>query len=305
MRLTDILSLQGTLFAMILIGAFLTKRGMIDVNARRFLNDLCINVVIPCNIFRSCLIELEPGILKTCGLLFIASLLMQAVCLLLNRFLYNRYPPQQKKVLQYCTIVGMSGFLGNPIAEGLYDAVGVLYTAVYLVPMRVIMWSAGTMYFLKDSSPDKKKVLKNMLTHPCLVATYLGILFLVLQIRLPSVITQTTRYIGNCNSALTMFIVGTVLTEVKVTEIINKDTVLYSILRLGILPAIALAIGMILGLDHISRGICVIMTGMPAGATAAMFAARYDSDAPFATKCVVASTLISMVTLPMWSYFVG
>ncbi len=93
MRLTDILSLQGTLFAMILIGAFLTKRGMIDVNARRFLNDLCINVVIPCNIFRSCLIELQPGILKTCGLLFIASLLMQVVCLFLNRFLYNRYPP--------------------------------------------------------------------------------------------------------------------------------------------------------------------------------------------------------------------
>ena len=43
-----------------------------------------------------------------------------------------------------------------------------------------------------------------------------------------------------------MFIVGTVLTEVKVTEIVSKDTVLYSILRLGILPAIALAIGLIL-----------------------------------------------------------
>ena len=30
------------------------------------------------------------------------------------------------------------------------------------------------------------------------------------------------------------------------------------------------------------------------------FAARYDSDAPFATRCVVASTLFSMLTLPMW-----
>ena len=29
------------------------------------------------------------------------------------------------------------------------------------------------------------------------------------------------------------------------------------------------------------------MTGMPAGATAAILAARYDSDALFATRCVV------------------
>ena len=47
------------------------------------------------------------------------------------------------------------------------------------------------------------------------------------------------------------------------------------------------------------------MTGMPAGATAAIFAAKYDSDAPFATQCVVATTLLSMLTLPLWSALVG
>lgn len=47
------------------------------------------------------------------------------------------------------------------------------------------------------------------------------------------------------------------------------------------------------------------MTGMPAGATAAISASRYNSDAPFATQCVVFSTLASMVTLPVWAYLVG
>ena len=50
----------------------------------------------------------------------------------------------------------------------------------------------------------------------------------------------------------------------------------------------------------VARGIAVLMTGMPAGATAAIFAARYDSDAPFATRCVVLTTLLSMFTLPLW-----
>jgi predicted permease len=60
-----------------------------------------------------------------------------------------------------------------------------------------------------------------------------------------------------------------------------------------------------LGLDNVSLGISVLMTGMPAGATAAIFAARYGSDAPFATKCVVMSTLLSMLSLPLWCYLVG
>ncbi len=47
------------------------------------------------------------------------------------------------------------------------------------------------------------------------------------------------------------------------------------------------------------------MTGMPAGATAAILAARYGSDAEFATKCVVMSTLLSMITLPLWAHIVG
>ena len=305
MQLTDLFSLQGTLFAMMLVGAFLKKKGIIDDNGKRTLSDLCINVVIPCNIFKSCLIEMQPGLFMACGLLLLSAVILQVLCLFLNRFLYNRYPDRQKKVLQYCTIVPMSGFLGNPIAEGLYNSIGVLYTSIFLIPMRIIMWSVGTTYFVAGEGVDKKKVLKNVLTHPCLVAIYLGLFCMVLQLKLPKVLTETVRYIGNCNSALTMFIVGTILADVKLPTIFNKDTLLFSGMRLGLLPAAAFGLGLLLGLDNISHGVSVLMTGMPAGATAAIFAARYGSDAPFATKCVVMSTLLSMITLPLWSWAVG
>ena len=67
----------------------------------------------------------------------------------------------------------------------------------------------------------------------------------------------------------------------------------------SLLPLLALGVGTALGLEHAALGVSVLMTGMPAGATAAIFAERYHSDAPFATRCVVASTLFSMLTLPM------
>ena len=305
MSIVELGSLQLTLFALMLTGAVLKKRGVIDEAGKRCLSDLCINIVIPCNIFKSCLIEFNMDILRSCSLLLLSAVLMQVLCLLLNRSLFERYDSQRKKVLQYCTIVPMSGFLGNPIAEGIYDQVGVLYTSIFLIPMRIVMWSMGTSYFVAGEGTDKKKVLKNVLTHPCLVAIYLGILCMVTQIQLPSVIIETVRYIGNCNSALSMFIVGTILTDVPLRSIFSRDTVLFSVLRLGLLPAAALGLGLLLGLETAPLGVSVLMTGMPAGATAAIFAAKYGSDAPFATRCVVFTTLLSMVTLPLWAAVVG
>ena len=305
MDILELFSLQGTLFAMMLIGAWLKKRGIVDDNGKKCLTDLCVNIVIPCNIFKSCLIEFNMGIFKSCAMLLLSAVIMQCLCLTLNKFIFNRYAPQQRKVLQYCTIVPMSGFLGNPIAEGIYDQLGVLYTSIFLIPMRVVMWSVGTTYFVADAQVDKKKVLKNVMTHPCLMAVYLGLICMVTQVHLPSVVTETVRYIGSCNSALTMFIVGTILADVKLPTIVNKDTLTFSVFRLAILPAVALGLGRLLGLDNVSLGISVLMTGMPAGATAAIFAARYGSDAPFATKCVVMSTLLSMLSLPLWCYLVG
>ena len=66
---------------------------------------------------------------------------------------------------------------------------------------------------------DKKNVAKNVLTHPCLVAIYLGLICMVTQVKLPAVITATVKYLGDCNSALTMLIVGRILADVIITLI--------------------------------------------------------------------------------------
>ena len=135
-------------------------------------------------------------------------------CVFLNRFLFDVFEEHQKKVLQYCTIVSNGGFLGNPVAEGVYGELGLLYASIFLIPMRVVMWSAGTSYFISGGT-DKKKVLRNILTHPCLVAVYLGMFLMFTQIHVPEVLASSVRSIGNCNSAVTMFIIGTILADVE------------------------------------------------------------------------------------------
>lgn len=304
MNVWQLFNLQGTLFLMILAGVVLKKIGVLDSSGKKTLTDLCVDIVIPCNIVKSFLVGFQPDVIRACAGLLVVGFLLQILCVVFNKFLFNRYAEQQRKVLQYCTIVSMGGFLGNPVAEGVFGDLGLLYTSMFLIPMRVVMWSAGTSYFVAGST-DKKKVIKNVLTHPCLVAVYIGLILMVTQLQLPEMLVSAVKSVGGCNSALTMFIIGTILADVKLTTIVNPTTVAFSVFRLGILPAIALGVSRLFGLDTVATGIAVLMTGMPAGATAAIFAARYDSDAPFATSCVVLTTLISMFTLPMWCLVVG
>ena len=223
MELIKLFNLQGSLFIMILAGAVLKRKGIIDESGKRCLTDLCVNIIIPCNIVKSCLIEFDISIMKACGLLLAVGIVMQLLCVFLNRFLFNGFEEHQKKVLQYCTIVSNGGFLGNPVAEGVYGELGLLYASIFLIPMRVVMWSAGTSYFISGGT-DKKKVLRNILTHPCLVAVYLGMFLMFTQIHVPEVLASSVRSIGNCNSAVTMFIIGTILADVDVRTIINKTT---------------------------------------------------------------------------------
>ena len=306
MELLELFNIQGTLFLMILVGALVKKLGIVDEAGRRCLTDLCVNVIIPCNILKSCLIDLDSSVLRACEILVVVALAIQIISVILNKFLYKNYPEAQNKVLKYCTLVSNGGFLGNGVAEGVYGTLGLLYASMYLIPMRIVMWSAGTSYFVAGGT-DKKKVVRNILTHPCLVAVYIGMAIMLLHIPLPTLLTSTITGIGNCNcnTAITMFIIGTILVDVPLLTIVNPTTLWISALRLVLLPAAAWGISLALGLEPVATGVAVIMTGMPAGSTAAIFAARYGSDAVFATKCVVLSTLLSMLTIPVWCYLIG
>ena len=292
-------NLQFSLFLMILIGLVLRKKNIIDEPGKRCLTDVCVDIIIPCNIIKSCLMPFEGNIFLTCGRILGAGAVLQVLFMILNHFLFNRYPDTRKKVLQYGTLVSNSGFLGYPVAEGVYGSLGLFYASVFLIPLRMVMWSVGTSYFMA-SHMSRRQVLQKVLTHPCLIGVYIGILIMVTQVRLPGFLTMTIRYIGNCNAAVTMFIIGTILADVPLLTIFNRDSFLYSVLRLLLLPALAWGVSAVLHLDAVATGIAVLMTGMPAGATTAIFAARYGSDAPFATKLTVLSTLLSMFTILFW-----
>ena len=295
---SSLINLQGMLFLLVAAGVILRKLGILPDSAKQVLTDLVIDLILPCNIISSFLIEFNMDILKGFAAILLIATLIQFGCLIIANTFYNKEPDRRKKVLQYGTVCSNAGFMGNPIAEGVYGAEGLMYASIFLVPQRIVMWSAGVSYFTE--SPDRKTVVKKVLTHPCIVAVYIGLFFMVTQISMPVFLENTIRNVGGCTTAVSMILIGTILAEVKAGSIFDKGIMKYTLIRLFFIPFLVFNCCRFFPVRPMISGVSVLLTGMPAGSTTAILAAKYDGDYIFATKCVVVTTLLSLVTIPLW-----
>ena len=152
--------LQGLLLLLLVIGLVMRKTGTITDAGKKSLTDLIINMILPCNIIYSFMIDFSYQIFISCGVVLLISVLIQLMCTTISRFCYNKVGDGKKEVLQYATVCSNAGFMGNPIAESVFGSLGLLYASIYLIPLRIVMWSAGVSYFTNAS--DKKTIKKKI-----------------------------------------------------------------------------------------------------------------------------------------------
>lgn len=301
MNYNSLINLQGMLFLLVAAGIILRKKGILHEEAKAVLTDLVIYFILPCNIISSFLIEFNRKVFMEFAIILVIASLIQVVCLILANTLYKKEPDSRKKVLQYGTVCSNAGFMGNPIAEGVYGAQGLMFASIFLIPQRIVMWSAGVSYFTE--SPDRKTVVKKVLTHPCIIAVYIGVFFLVTQIKMPKFLENTIRGVGGCTTTVSMVLIGTILAEVKLKSMLDWGIVKYTVIRLFLIPFMVFIACRIFSVDPMLSGVSILLAGMPAGSTTAILAAKYNGDYIFATKCVVVTTLLSLVTIPLWCIF--
>lgn len=303
MDFSGLFEMQGMLFLVMILGLVLRRKGIVQESGKSLLTDLVINVTLPASILKSFQMEFNRQILSSCLVICVVAVLIQIGSYLLGMILYPGFPDNRKKVLQYATICSNAGILGNPIAEGIFGGLGLLYASIYVIPQRVFMWSVGLTYFTE--APDKKTLVKKVLSHPCIVSVFIGFILMVWQIPLPGFWNLTVKTVANANTFLAMMLVGTILAEVPVRELPNRATIYYSFVRLFLVPFLVFA-GCRLGqVDSLVTGVSVVLSGMPAASVTAVMASKYGKDEIFATKCVVLTTLLSMLTVPVWCIFLG
>lgn len=296
----NMIDMQLMMFLLVGIGFFIRKKGIVNTEGRMNMIDLCLYITLPFNVLHSFLRKWDWNLFIACGVILLLSIGFNAISVFFSTILYKKQEINRQKSLKYGTIISNSGFLGNPMVEGIYGSEGLLYAALFMLPVRIVMWTIGIAVFLKGR---KEKLWKNVLTHPCIVAIYVGVIVMVCGIQFPTFVEKTIVGISGCNTPLSMMLIGMMLAEVKPKGLIDKTMVFYTAIRLLVIPAVVFAITAFLPIDGMLRGITVIMAGMPAPITTALLSAKYGGDEKYATGMVFLSTISSLITLPIWCLF--
>lgn len=296
----NMIDMQLMMFLLVGIGFFIRKKGIVNTEGRMNMIDLCLYITLPFNVLHSFLRKWDWNLFIACGVILLLSIGFNVISVFFSTILYKKQEINRQKSLKYGTIISNSGFLGNPMVEGIYGSEGLLYAALFMLPVRIVMWTIGIAVFLKGR---KEKLWKNVLTHPCIVAIYVGVIVMVCGIQFPTFVEKTIVGISGCNTPLSMMLIGMMLAEVKPKGLIDKTMVFYTAIRLLVIPAVVFAITAFLPLDGMLRGITVIMAGMPAPITTALLSAKYGGDEKYATGMVFLSTISSLITLPIWCLF--
>lgn len=181
MELEQLINLQIMMLLEISTGWFLKRRNIVTEEGKAALTGLIVNVILPCNIVHAFMVEFTPEILKNGVLVLIISILIQLICTVIGRFSYENAKREEQIVLKYGTVCSNAGFLGNPVVEGLYGTSGLLMASIYLIPLRIVMWSAGISYFTEPVS--RKEVFHKVIKHPCIIAVIIGIILMITSFR--------------------------------------------------------------------------------------------------------------------------
>ncbi len=133
-----------------------------------------------------------------------------------------------------------------------------------------------------------------------ILISYLNLVILMISpFKLPSPLEYTIRTVGNCTLSISMILIGTMLGELKdIKSIFTFILFKYAVIRLVIIPLLALVICKVGNIGYLSTGVIVLLSGMPAGSTTAILASKYNGDYIFASQAIVFSTIMSILTIP-------
>lgn len=132
------------------------------------------------------------------------------------------------------------------------------------------------------------------------IACIAAMLLYFLQTPVPSFLQAFITKLGNLTAPLSMMIIGASLAQMPLKELfLDKKLLLFSLVKLLLLPAVWMIMVNRVAEQEILRGVCLVMMATPAGSMTAMLAQQYGGDYETASRGVALTTVLSVITMPL------
>ena len=299
--LTIFLAVAGkvaVILVLIAAGYVVSRIGMLTQKGLGEITSFLVHVVTPCLIVNSFLTA-EKGWLDPVGVLLAVLLPAAAmgICIAISYLFFKKEPPERRKVLRFALIFSNAGFMGIPLIESILGSLGVLYGSFFVAVFNLICWTYG--YVMMGGGRIQ---VKSLLLNPGIIGLAISLPIYFLEIPLPDIVVSPVEMVAALNTPLAMMVVGGYIARVEPREFIS-DLSVYKMaaLRLIVAPALYLILLLVLRPNADLFLSSLIQASAPVAANCVLFAVEYGGDAKLASKSVAVTTVLSIITIPLFT----
>jgi predicted permease len=303
----------GSLLSLVICmaaGFICRKANVLDDSLTAGLSSLLVKVTMPCSIFTSMMRPFTQTLLRESLAAFFLSAAVYLAGGLLGIGLARlmKAGQDERKVWIFALIFANVGYMGFPVTQAVFGGDAMIYASMTNASFNLLTFTVGIKIFtgsFTGESGQKNSLLKiviKIVLNPAILCIIIGFVFFLGNLRPPGPLADSIQMIGAMTTPVSMLVVGSLVAKNKLRSLISDVRVLpLMAARLLVLPVLAwLVLSRVIG-NPLLLGVLVTMPGMPVGAITAIFAEKYGGDSALASKVVVLSTLLSVLTIPVIS----
>jgi len=265
-----------TLILIVVVGILLRRLHVLSTQDATSIRKFVFNVSLPALTF----ISLYSNPIPMKALWLIPGVIaIQAV-----GYLTFRLVPMRYRETVFSGFLGNTEFMGYPVVQAILGQGALPLAVIYVQMHSFILYSVWV-----------RKNARSFINPP-LVAMFLALI--LKRVALPQFFTDACTLVGNSTSPLAMLFVG-----LNVDLDFNWHALIAAAIKLAVVPAMALALTLILPIAGDIRSTFIIQSAMPTMVASVVYGAEIGLDVQKLSRNVIVSTLLFPLTILFWARF--
>ena len=299
------------IIVVMLAGYISGKKGVFTgADAKKF-NKVVLDFALPAALFVSIVQASREDLVKDIRLTLVSAIGIMA-CFMLVYFVFRMFKKNTGADAAISALISGSptiGFLGFAVLEPIFGTspsvalvvaiVGIVVNAIG-IPVGLSLMNAS----LEKQNPGSTKKesawkpVIHALEQPVAWAPILAVIWVVAGIPWPKELSPSFDLIAKANASMAVFPAGITLSAIKFT--INWQVILGSIMKMILMPAVVLILGLLFHMDPLNLKMLVVAAALPPAFSGIIIADEYNTYVATGTSSLTLSVILFIGFCPLW-----
>jgi len=299
------------IIVVMLAGYISGKKGIFSgADAKKF-NKVVLDYALPAALFVSIVQATREDLIKDIKLTLVSTIGIMA-CFMIVYFVFMMFKKNTGADAAVSALISGSptiGFLGFAVLEPIFGTspsvalvvaiVGIVVNAIG-IPVGLSLMNAS-LEKQNPGSTSKESAWKpviHALEQPVAWCPILAVIWVIAGIPWPDYLSPSFNLIAKANASMAVFSAGITLAAIKFT--VNWQAVLGSIMKMVMMPAVVLILGLLFHMDPLNLKMLVVAAALPPAFSGIIIADEYNTYVATGTSSLTLSVILFIGFCPLW-----